>query len=106
MPIVRTFAPIVAGVGHMNRGRFMFFNLLGGTIWVFGLGSLGYFLGSLIPDVDKYLLPIVGVIILLSILPPIMHIIKESDKTAKEHSLDLLKRVKYWVWSFFPTKEE
>ena len=73
MPVIRTFVPIVAGVGHMNHAKFTFFNFLGGTLWVFGVGFLGYFLGSLIPDIDKYLLPIIGGIIILSILPPIIH---------------------------------
>ena len=81
MPIIRTFAPIVAGIGHMDRARFMFFNFLGGTIWVWGMTFGGYFLGSIIPNVDKYILPIVALIILVSIAPPIYHVYKENRKT-------------------------
>lgn len=68
MPIVRTFAPIIAGVAKMNRRSFFFFNVIGGFAWVFGLILAGYFLGTSI-DVDKYLLPIIIGIIIVSFLP-------------------------------------
>lgn len=68
MPIVRTFAPIVAGVAKMNRRSFFFFNVFGGSVWVFGLILAGYFLGNAI-DVDKYLLPIIIGIVIVSFLP-------------------------------------
>ena len=73
MPVVRTFAPIVAGVGKMHYRTFLFYNIAGGALWSLGLTGLGYFLGSAIPNVDRYLLPIVGAIILLSITPPVLH---------------------------------
>ncbi len=100
MPVVRTFAPIVAGVGHMNLRKFMFFNFIGGTLWVFGLMLSGYFLGSLIPDVDKYLLPIVLVIIMASVLPPMIHIYKENKKGIHEKIADKIKQTKYYLSSF------
>jgi membrane-associated protein len=106
MPIVRTFTPIVAGVGKMNYKRFMFFNFLGGTLWVFGVGLAGYFLGSLVPDADKYLLPIILGIIVVSVLPPIMHLYKESQKTPKEIVVAIYKRFKYFLLSFIPVEEE
>jgi len=56
------------------------FNIFGGIFWSAGMLLLGYFLGSLIPDIDKYLLPIVGVIIIVSVLPGVIHFIKESKK--------------------------
>ena len=74
MPIVRTFTPILAGVGSMEYRTFFAYNIVGGFIWTFGMVLLGYFLGSVIPDPDKYILPIVIVIIILSILPAIRHI--------------------------------
>ena len=77
LPAVRTFAPIVAGVGEMPYGRFLFFNLMGGALWSVGLTVGGYFLGSVIPDPDRYLLPIVAVIIVVSILPTAMHLWRE-----------------------------
>ena len=69
VPIVRTFAPILAGVGKMNYRTFVTFNLMGGLFWAVGVTLLGYFLGELIPDIDTYLLPIVAVIFLLSVTP-------------------------------------
>jgi len=78
MPVIRTFAPIVAGIGTMHYGRFLFFNIMGGTLWVWGMAFLGYFLGSIIPDVDKYILPIVLIIIVASVLPPLLHLYKEK----------------------------
>lgn len=76
MPVVRTFAPIVAGVGKMNYRTFLLYNITGGALWSLGLTALGYFLGSMIPNVDRYLLPIIGGIILLSITPPLLHVWK------------------------------
>ncbi|HVF75341.1 MAG TPA: VTT domain-containing protein [Acidimicrobiales bacterium] len=69
VPIVRTFAPILAGVGTMEYRTFVRFNILGGFIWAVGVTSLGYILGDTIPDIDKYLLPVIGFIILLSLIP-------------------------------------
>ena len=73
VPIVRTFAPIVAGMAKMHYDRFLSFNVFGGLFWGAGMTLAGYFLGSLIPNVDKYLLPIVAAIIFLSLLPGILH---------------------------------
>jgi membrane-associated protein len=78
IPIVRTFAPIVAGMADMNYRYFLTYNVIGGFGWTVGLTFLGYFLGSIIPDVDKYLLPIVLAIIVISLLPSIWHIYQEN----------------------------
>ncbi|MGI6103597.1 MAG: DedA family protein [Patescibacteria group bacterium] len=69
VPIVRTFAPIIAGVGQMHYPTFLTYNVIGGFIWAVLIPLAGYFLGSVIPDVDKYLLPIIGAIVVLSALP-------------------------------------
>ena len=82
MPIVRTFAPIVAGIGKMHYPAFVAYNILGAILWTVSLVLLGYFLGSVI-DVDKYLLPIVLLIVFLSFLPGIMAYLKER-RLAKE----------------------
>jgi len=74
MPIVRTFTPILAGVGSMEYRTFFAYNIVGGFIWTFGMILLGYFLGSVIPDPDRYILPIVLIIIVLSVLPAVRHI--------------------------------
>lgn len=81
MPAIRTFAPIVAGMADMRYGSFLTYNILGGLLWSFGMTLLGYFLGSVIPDVDKYLLPIIGVIIVLSVIPAIIHYVKDRQET-------------------------
>ena len=83
MPIVRTFAPILAGVGKMKYSTFLFYNVIGGFLWAVGLTSMGYFLGNVIPNIDKYLLPIIGLIIFLSILPSAIHILK-TNPTEKD----------------------
>lgn len=75
MPVVRAFAPVVAGAGTMDYKKFLTYNLIGGILWAIGITGAGYYLGSLIPDVDKYLLPIVGLIILASISPAIHHVL-------------------------------
>jgi membrane-associated protein len=80
VPIVRTFAPIVAGLGAMHYRTFMSYNLIGGFFWTFGITFLGFFLGKSLPpeQVDKYLLPIIGLIIVASLLPSIFHLIQEN----------------------------
>ncbi|HLD27053.1 MAG TPA: VTT domain-containing protein [Patescibacteria group bacterium] len=78
LPIIRTFAPIVAGMGDMKYSVFIVFNIVGGMIWAVGLTLAGYFLGNLIPDVDTYLFPIVIGIIMLSVSPHLIHIIKNK----------------------------
>jgi membrane-associated protein len=78
MPVVRTFAPILAGVGTMKYRTFLFYNIIGGFLWAVGLTLLGYFLGRLIPNVDKYLLPIIALIILLSVAPSVIHVLRSK----------------------------
>jgi membrane-associated protein len=77
IPVIRTFAPIVAGAANMEYIRFVQFNIIGGVSWSMGMLVLGYFLGNVIPDVDKYLLPIIGLIIFLSLLPPMIEYYRE-----------------------------
>ncbi|MGB4965932.1 MAG: VTT domain-containing protein [Microgenomates group bacterium] len=83
MPIIRTFAPIVAGIGDMEYRTFIVFNLIGGILWAMGLSYAGYFLGNLIPNVDKYLIPIVLGIIILSVAPGIYHVLKDPETRKK-----------------------
>lgn len=78
MPIVRTFAPIVAGAGRMQYSKFFAYNVVGGALWAIGMSMLGFFLGSVIPNIDHYLLPIIALIIFLSILPSIIHILRDK----------------------------
>lgn len=78
LPIIRTFVPIVAGIAGMDYKTFLRFNIISGLIWVGGVVSAGYYLGKIIPDVDKYLLPIVGVIFVVSVLPGVLHLVKRK----------------------------
>ena len=85
VPIVRTFAPIVAGIGAMNYRTFMFYNLIGGFVWTVGVTLLGFFLGKSLPpeQVDKYLLPIILGIIVVSLVPSIIHLVQESRSSKR-----------------------
>ena len=75
VPIVRTFVPIIAGVGKMHYKTFVSYNIIGGVLWGAGITLLGYFLGQKIPNIDTYLLPIILLIIIISILPGVFSII-------------------------------
>lgn len=71
VPVVRTFAPVLAGVGEMKWRTFAVFNVIGALLWAVGVTLLGYLLASAIGDsVDKYLYPIIALIILVSFIPP------------------------------------
>ena len=84
LPVVRTFAPIVAGIGDMHYRTFITYNLIGGFLWAIGVTLAGYFLGQLIPNVDKYLIPIVLVIVVASVLPSAIHVMLEMKKSKEE----------------------
>lgn len=80
MPVVRTLAPILAGVGEMPYRVFFIANVTGATLWALGLSLAGYYLGQLIPNADRYLLPIIAGIILTSFLPGIVRLIRNYLK--------------------------
>jgi len=88
VPIVRTFAPILAGVGSMQYRSFLTFNIVGALLWAVGVTTAGYILGDTVPDIDKYLLPIIGVIILLSVLPPAIEILRHRRRAKAEAAID------------------
>lgn len=83
VPVVRTFTPILAGVGSMKYKIFLTYNIVGGIIWGGGITLLGYYLGSVIPDIDKYLVPIVLVIIAVSFVPVFIGILSEMKTDSK-----------------------
>lgn len=83
MPFVRTFAPILAGAGKMRYSAFLFYNVIGGFLWAVGLSVLGYFLGSVIPNVDRYLLPIISLIVFVSVAPGLYHLAKSKEARDK-----------------------
>jgi membrane-associated protein len=104
IPVVRTFAPIVAGVGKMTYPTFLTFNIIGALLWAVGITYAGYYVGAGLEklgiEVDTILLPIIAIIILISVLPPMIHIFKdEKRRTAmwngtKKQIAILLKRSK------------
>jgi len=73
VPIVRTFTPVMAGVGEMHRRTYTTYNLVGALLWAVGLTLLGYVLGDVIgDDIDTYILPLVVVIVAVSLLPVLL----------------------------------
>ncbi len=69
VPAVRTIAPILAGIGAMKYSTFLSYNIVGGTLWGAGVVSLGFFLGSLVPNSQHYIFPLSLVIVVISFLP-------------------------------------
>jgi len=80
IPAVRVFAPIIAGVSAMDYRKFTIVNVVGGALWAIGLTWTGYWLGQSIPNVDRYLLPIVALIVIVSVLPAVLHIWHDRDQ--------------------------
>ena len=77
-PIVRTFTPILAGVGQMDYPIFLRYNLVGAILWTASMIFGGFWFGKIIPNPDKYLLPIIAVIVILSISPQLKALIKRK----------------------------
>ncbi|MGH7325912.1 MAG: DedA family protein [Candidatus Rokuibacteriota bacterium] len=80
VPIIRTFAPVVAGVAEMPYRRFLFYNMVGGVGWVVSMTWAGYLLGQAIPDVDRHIHVIVAVVVVLSVIPIVVEIARERRK--------------------------
>ncbi len=81
VPIVRTFAPIVAGISDMHYRRFVTFNIIGGVLWAGGVSVAGYLFGHLIPadQIDKYLLPIIVLLVIIPGLPSLIHVLRDEE---------------------------
>lgn len=84
VPLVRTFAPVVAGIGSMPRPKFTLYNVIGGAIWTAGVILLGHWLGSKIPNIDHYLLPIILLAMAISFGPTLYHLAKSYLETRKK----------------------
>jgi membrane-associated protein len=80
VPIVRTFAPVVAGVGQMEYRRFIFYNVAGGIGWVTSMTWAGYGLGRVIPNLGSYIHLVVGIVIVLSVIPIVIEIVRERRR--------------------------
>jgi membrane-associated protein len=81
VPIIRTFVPAVAGAAKMRYRGFVVFNIIGGTLWVFSTTLLGYGVGSVIPNVDKYLHFVIGIVVFLSLIPVMLEWYKHRAQT-------------------------
>jgi membrane-associated protein len=84
IPVVRTFVPIVAGVGNMSYRKFLSFNVIGALLWAAGVTYAGFIVGRTLTklgiNVDTILLPIIALIIVASIIPPAIHILKDKKQ--------------------------
>src|SRR5215212_5262191 len=72
VPIVRTFAPVVAGMGNMGYRRFALFNIIGGVSWVFSMTMLGYLLVTMFPATEQHIEKVIIIVILISLLPGVI----------------------------------
>lgn len=104
IPIIRTFAPILAGVGEMNYRTFFFYNTLGAFIWGGGFVLAGYFLGEVAPGVDEYLEYFILGIVFVTMIPFFWHVYKAQK--AQNHQGDTLMVPKAVVFDMDDTLAE
>jgi membrane-associated protein len=78
MPILRTFAPVVAGVGVMDYSRFLYYNIVGAVAWIVGMTLIGFYLARLIPGIDKHIEKVIIAVVFISLLPAIIKYLKHK----------------------------
>ncbi|MES2971134.1 MAG: VTT domain-containing protein [Patescibacteria group bacterium] len=100
VPVIRTFAPVVAGISKMPRQRFMIFNVVGAVVWGVTMPSLGYYIGNRIPHLDKYIELVMFGILVLSLALALIHLFKK-----KESRQLLAEKVKYGLRNIFLNKK-
>jgi len=83
VPIIRTFAPVVAGVGAMQYRKFISYNVFGGIFWVMTTTLAGYFLGTMFPNIQEHIHVVIAIVIVLSLLPAFTKIAQEKWKARK-----------------------
>ncbi len=83
VPIIRTFAPVVAGVGAMKYRRFISYNVFGGIAWVCSMTFAGYFLGTLVPNIQEQIHLVIAIVIFLSLLPGFIKFFTEKLKARR-----------------------
>jgi membrane-associated protein len=84
IPLIRTFAPVVAGIGQMEYRRFLSYNVFGGIGWVVSMTWAGYLLGTLIPNISRYIHIVVVVVIALSMVPVVVELWKARRNASVE----------------------
>ncbi len=87
LPIIRTFAPILAGVVNLEYSKFIFYNVTGGVLWVFSLILIGYFLGVWIPGIKDYLEYIIIFMIIVTTIPVVRTFLKEREEAKKRKAI-------------------
>lgn len=95
IPIIRSFVPVTAGAGKMNRGLFFVCNAIGDIVWAVGFTLFGYYVGSKIPHIDKYIEPVVVGVILVFTLPALFHVL--TDPKIRALIKSKLKRSKKYL---------
>ena len=83
VPIIRTFAPVIAGVAQMDYRRFVSFNVIGGCLWVWGMCVLGYTLGTAVPDIDRHIHVVIAVVVFLSLVPGIVELVRSRGQAVE-----------------------
>ena len=94
IPIVRSFAPLVAGVGRMNRAQFVLYDAIGASSWAILITLIGYWFGSRIPNLDKYIEPVILIVVTISFVPMVWHIIRDpkTRRGLRDRLATLLRR--------------
>jgi membrane-associated protein len=80
IPIIRTFVPVVAGAAGMDGKKFTMFNIAGGILWVCGVMLVGLLLGASVKNIGDYIYLIIGIVIVLSMLPPIIEFFRSRGR--------------------------
>lgn len=83
MPILRTFAPVVAGVGAMDFKKFMLYNVIGAFAWILSMTLTGFYLARLVPGIDKHIEKVIVIVVFLSLLPGIIKYLKHKLQKRK-----------------------
>ena len=83
MPIVRTFVPVVAGIGQMGYRRYTIYNIVGALGWIWSMLFIGYFLGRYIPGVDQHIEQVIIVVVVVSLMPGIIGWLKARSAAKK-----------------------
>jgi membrane-associated protein len=84
VPVIRSFVPILAGVGKMRYRTFVSYNVIGALAWGTGVPLIGYYLGRSVPNAEQYLLPIILVIIVLSFAPIVFELVQHHLRSKKK----------------------
>jgi membrane-associated protein len=83
IPILRTFAPVVAGVAEMGYRQFATYNIVGAILWVGSMTTAGYLLGNLVPNIEKRIHYVVAVVIAVSLVPPVIAFVKRRRERSQ-----------------------